>query len=95
MAGFQLTLHGRIWVTPEGITDNAKPLGPFSQPRLCIGERGNLRSGGECDSSPEVMHWMSKGNVAISVAHDWLAFHYKAGQGASPRLYNVHIDGGV
>jgi hypothetical protein len=37
MAGFQLTLYGRIWVTPEGLqTNSANPIAEF-----LLG-RGNL-----------------------------------------------------
>src|SRR5215469_14094197 len=34
MAGFQLTLYGRIWVTPEGELGNAKEFG-FSLEARC------------------------------------------------------------
>ena len=36
MAGFQLTLHGRIWVTPEAGMERLSSLVMIRVPLLCV-----------------------------------------------------------
>jgi len=43
MAGFQLTLHGRIWVTPEVIEPECLPKLSFDILGACEGLRTSLR----------------------------------------------------